>query len=172
MSDNPEPCTTESGESGTARTARIFLVVVDDSEELTVALRYACYRARSCHGRVAILYVMEPSEFLHWMAVENLMREEQRAEAEQKLQRYAKEVNRVSGTLPILHLREGKRRDELLKLIAEEPSISVLVLGAGTGPDGPGPLISYLTGRGLHHLRIPLTIVPGTLTDEQLRAIT
>ena len=169
MSDDPE---NGSDTSGASKAARIFLVVVDESEELTVALRYACYRARACNGRVAILYVMEPQEFLHWMAVENLMREEQRIEAEQKVQRYAKEVYKITGVVAIIHLREGKRRDELLELIAEDPSISVLVLGAGTGPDGPGPLISYLVGRGLHHLRIPLTIVPGTLTDEQLKAIT
>lgn len=151
---------------------RIFLVVVDDSPELKVALRYASLRARKSGGRVALLYVLEPQEMQSFRAVEDLMREEQRAEAEQRLQKLAREVNQVAGTMPALILREGNRRDELMALIDEDPKISILVLAAGTGTEGPGPLVSYLTGRGLPRLRIPLTIVPGGLGNDQLDAIT
>ena len=63
-------------------------------------------------------------------------------------------------------------RDELLDLIHEEPGISILVLAAGTGPEGPGPLVSFIAGKGLSKMRIPVTIVPGGLTDEQLKVIT
>ena len=44
--------------------------------------------------------------------------------------------------MPIVYIREGRTRDELLQLINEEPAISILVLAAGTGPEGPGPLIT------------------------------
>lgn len=151
---------------------RIFLVVVDGSAELTLALSYACRRARACGGRVALLAVMEPTEFQGWRAVEETMREERRLEAEQTLQRHAKEVFRRTATLPALYLREGDRREELLRVIDEDPSISILVLAAGTGPEGPGPLISYLASVGVNKLRVPLTIVPGTLTEDQIAAIT
>jgi len=151
---------------------RIFLVVVDETAELDISLRYACYRARNSGGRVALLYVVEPGEVLGFMAVEDIMREERRVEAEQILQRHARIVNQLTGTLPCIYLREGVRSDELLKLIEEEPSISILVLAAGTGPEGPGPLITYLTGKGAARLRIPLTIVPGKLTEEQILAVT
>ena len=116
---------------------RVFLVVVDDTEELDVALRYACLRAKSTKGRVALLYVMESSEFQHWMAVGDLMREEARSEGEQVLQRCSKQVTAETGQMPVLYLREGERRSELLALMDEEPSISILVLGANTGPRGP-----------------------------------
>ncbi|WP_207480589.1 universal stress protein [Arenibaculum pallidiluteum] len=165
----PEPL---SGSSTPAVPRRIFLVVVDDSSEMDVALRYACYRARNSGGRVALLCVVEPGEVLGFMAVEDIMREERRVEAEQILQRHARIVNQLTGTLPCLYLREGVRQDELLKLTEEEPWISILVLAAGTGPEGPGPLISYLTGKGAARLRIPLTIVPGRLTEEQILAVT
>lgn len=155
-----------------AKPVRIFLVVVDESPELKVALRYACLRARKSGGKVALLYVIEPGEMQHWGAVESLMREEQRNEAEQKLQKLAREVNQLTGTLPALYVREGNRRDEVQALIDEEPSISILVLAAGTDPEGPGPLITYYTGRGLTRLRIPLTIVPGGLKIEDLDPIT
>lgn len=154
------------------KTGRTFLVVADETEEMRSALRYACRRARNTGGRVALLRVVEPAEFQHFAAIGNLMQDEARAEAESLLQRLATEVNETSGEVPMLYVREGQPRDELLKLIDEEPSISILVLASGTGPDGPGPLCSALTGRYINRLRIPLTIVPGNLTNDAIDALT
>ncbi len=147
---------------------RVFLVVVDETEEMKVALRFACLRARRTGGRVALLYVIEPAEFQHWMAVGDLMREEARSEGEQLLQRLAAQVNELVGTIPVLYVREGKVRDELFNLLDEEPRISVLVLGANTGSRGPGPLVSALTGKMIGKLRVPITVVPGNLSDEEI----
>ena len=155
----------------TPKTGRVFLVVVDDSEEMRAALRYACGRARVTQGRVALLRVIEPSEFQHFASIGNLMTEEARQDAEELLQRLAGEVNDVSGQLPVLYVREGNTRDELIKLIDEEPAISILVLAADPGPRGPGPLVTALTGRYVGKLRVPLTIIPGGLTDEQIAAV-
>ncbi len=151
---------------------RTFLVVVDDSEEMRAALRYASRRARHTGGRVALLRVIAPAEFQHFAAIGQLMSDEARADAEQLLQRLGSEVHAISGDLPVIHVREGDPRDELLTLIDQEPSISILVLAAGTGPDGPGPLVSALAGRAVGRLRIPLTIVPGNLTDRLIDSLT
>jgi nucleotide-binding universal stress UspA family protein len=150
---------------------RVFLVVVDQSPELKVALRFAARRARATGGRVAMLYVTEPAE-AEWLGVGEIMREERRAEAEQRLQELSTMVQELSGEMPILYVREGTVREELLKLIDEEPSISILVLGADTGPGGPGPLVTALTGKFLGKLKIPLTIVPGSFSDAEVDAIT
>jgi nucleotide-binding universal stress UspA family protein len=150
---------------------RVFLVVVDESEELQIAVYYAARRAAHTGGRVALLYVIEPTELQHWRAIEDLAQEERREEAEQVMQRLCEDILPVAGSMPIVYIREGVRRDELLALISEEPSISILVLAAGTGPEGPGPLISYLTGKPAARLRIPITIVPGNATVEQLDAL-
>ena len=90
---------------------RIFLVVVDETEEMNVALRFACQRARHTGGRVALLYVIEPSDFQHWRAVEELMREEARSEGEQLLQRLAAQVNELVGAIPILYVREAQTEE-------------------------------------------------------------
>jgi nucleotide-binding universal stress UspA family protein len=149
----------------------VFLVVVDETEEMKVALRFACLRARRTGGRVALLYVIEPAEFQHWMAVEDLMREEARSEGEQLLQRLAAQVNELVGTIPVLYVREGKVREELFKLLDEEPRISILVLGANTGSRGPGPLVSALTGKMIGKLRVPITVVPGNLDDDEISIV-
>lgn len=150
---------------------RIFLVVVDSTAEHRKALRFASQRARNTGGRVALLYVIEPAEFQHWMAVENLMREEARQEAETLLQQISAEVQEISGLTPVFYVREGNPHEELLKLIEEEKTISILVLAAGTDKKGPGPLVSQLAGKLSGTLPIPLTIVPGNLSDAEIDAL-
>ena len=153
-------------------TPRTFLVVVDNSEEMRAALRFACRRARATGGNVALLHVAEPAEFQHFAAIGDIMREEAREEAEQLLQRLATEVHNCSGHYPVLYTREGKPSEELLALVNEEESISVLVLAAGTGSKGPGPLVEAMSSKLVNKLRIPLTIIPGNLTDEEIDQLT
>jgi nucleotide-binding universal stress UspA family protein len=151
---------------------RIFLVVLDDSDEMSVALRFASRRAKKTGGRVALLYVVEPSDFQHWVSVGNLMQEEAREEAEAVLQKHAATANELSGIIPILYLREGDRREQLLSLLDEEPTISILVLAANTEGKGPGPLVTALSSKFVDRLHIPLTLVPGNLSNEDIDAIT
>ena len=96
------------------------------------------------------------------------MREEAGEVGEELLQRYFAEVQRVTGRVPILYIREGARSEELCKSMGEEPSISILVLAAGTDKKGPGPNNIYMTGKGVRQLRVPVTLVPGALTREEM----
>jgi nucleotide-binding universal stress UspA family protein len=150
---------------------RVFLVVVDETAEHHLALHYAARRAAHTGGRLALLNVVEPTGLQHWIAVEELAREERREAAEQLMQRLCDQIAPIAGSMPIVYIREGRPQDELLALINEEPGISILVLAAGTGAAGPGPLISFLTGKAVSRLRIPITIVPGGLTVEQIDAL-
>ena len=111
-------------------------------------------RARATNGRVALLRVIEPAEFQHFATIGNLVKEEARQDAEDLLQRLAGEINGVSGQVPVLYVREGNPRDELISLINEDPAISILVLAADPGPRGPGPLVTALTGRYVGKLRV------------------
>lgn len=147
---------------------RKFLVVVDDTPECRVALRYACGRAGSTEGQVALLRVIEPGDFQHWLSVEERMREEAREEAERLLQGLAAEISERVHIMPELVVREGAAFEEVLAQIDEDPQMRVLVLGAATGPEGPGPLVSALAGRMPGSMPIPVTVVPGSLTDEQI----
>ena len=147
---------------------RVFLVVVDETPEHRVAVRYAARRAAHTGGRLAMLHVIEPAELQHFQAIEELARDERREAAEELLQRLCEEVAPIAESMPFVYIREGRPRDELLTLINEEPAISILVLAAGTGPEGPGPLISYLAGKPAARLRIPITIVPGGLSIDQV----
>lgn len=151
---------------------RVFLVVVDESDEMKVALRYACRRAKNTGGHVALFRSIEPLEFQHWAGVGELMREEAREEAEELLSNLSQQVVEMSGQIPIVYVREGTAREELVKLIDEEPSISILVLAASASGEGPGPLVTYMAGKGSTRMRVPITIVPGNLSDNQIDLVT
>ncbi|MCB1971850.1 MAG: universal stress protein [Geminicoccaceae bacterium] len=159
----------EASSSQNAENGRIFLVVVDDTDEMRNALRFACRRAEHTKGRVALLYVIEPVEFQHWIGIGRMMEEEARQDAEQRLQSLADDVFRLTGTLPAVYLREGSRAEELLSLLHEDPTISLLVLGMASDKNDPGPLVTYLTSNmGRNNLSVPMTLVPGQLTEEQI----
>jgi hypothetical protein len=150
---------------------RVFLVVVDDSPERAVALRYACLRARKSGGRVALLRITEPVGLQEWAGVGALMQEERRQEAEQLLSALATQVQEITGGLPLLLIREGDAVEQVLSVLAEDPRISILVLATAT-EGGPGPLVTALSGRQAGRLRCPMTIVPGGLGDAELDRVT
>lgn len=150
---------------------RILLLVVDESEEFHVALRWACRRAAHTGSRIGLLYVMERPEVTEWIWVQDRMRVDTREEAEGMLQQVAGECYALSGLVPVFFLREGDKREEIIALVDEEPNIAVLVLGAGKGPSGPGPLVSTLVGKMSGSFKIPIVVVPSTLDDDVLLAL-
>ena len=137
-----------------------------------MALRFASLRARNTGGHVVLLYVIEPADFQHWAAVGRLMEEESREEAERVLQTLAADVIEHADIQPVLIVREGRRGEEILKLIEEDPTIDIMVLGAAAEGHGSNELVHLLTSELTKRLSIPLTIVPGNLTDEQLESLT
>ena len=153
---------------------RKYLVIADDSAECRIAARVAARRARhSRNGRVLLLSVIEPTHFHHWLGVND---EFSRDETE----RFGALVDELSAIIaeeveaPAERItREGEARAEIRRLVEEDQDIKVLVLGAATGRKGPGPLISALARNnfafGARH--IPVLVVPGDLTPDQIHAL-
>ena len=150
---------------------RKFLVVLDDSRECLNAMRFAAMRASHTGGGVTILSIIPPEEFNHWIGVGEIMREEARERIHAHFEVFAKWMRDKQNVDPELVIREGEAVTEIMAQISEDPEIGVLVLGAGIGNKGPGPLVSQLT-RNSGTLPIPITIVPGDLSKERLEAIT
>lgn len=172
MAEDSKTPIDDANEAASAEAERIFLVVVDETEEMQKALHFACRRALHTGGRVALLYAIEPPEFQHWLGVEQVMHDEARQQAEQTLQTLAAKVQAITTKMPVLYVREGRTRDELLALIKEEPSISLLVLATATGREGPGPLVTYLVSQLGGQMDIPVTLVPGRLSESEIDAVT
>ncbi|QPH52628.1 universal stress protein [Pontivivens ytuae] len=150
---------------------RKFLVVMDDSPECINAMRFAALRACNTEGGVQILAVIQPEEFQHWIGVGDLMRAEAREKIEEKFAFFAEKMKENEGVTPELVIREGETAKEVLDQIKEDREIGVLVLAAGTQGDGPGPLVTQLAGRMAAQMPVPVTVVPGGMTLEQIRSV-
>ena len=150
---------------------RKFLVVLDDSRECLNAMRFAAMRASHTGAGVAILSIIAPEEFNHWIGVGEIMREEARERIVAHFEVFAKWMRDKQGVDPELIIREGEAVTEILSVIEEDQSIGVLVLGAGNDKKGPGPLVTQLS-RQSGSLPIPITVVPGDLSKEKPEAIT
>ncbi|HQY43624.1 MAG TPA: universal stress protein [Paracoccaceae bacterium] len=150
---------------------RKFLVVLDDSRECLNAMRFAALRAAHTGGGVTILSIIPPDEIQHFMGVADLMRQEARERIEAHFEVFAKWMRDRQGVNPELVIREGEPVGEILSLIRDDPQIGVLVLGAGTEKNGPGPLVTQMS-RSSGSLPIPITIVPGDISKERLESIT
>lgn len=155
---------------------RKFLVVLDDTRECLNAMRFAAMRAAKTGGGVQVLSVIPPGgsgggEFLGWMGVGDIMREEARERVEVHFEVFAKWMRDRQGVDPELVIREGEAVAEIVAQLRDDPEIGVLVLGAGTDSKGPGPLVTQLS-RQSGTLPVPITIVPGDLSKERLEAIT
>lgn len=149
---------------------RKFLVVLDDSRECLNAMRFAAMRASHTGGGVQVLSVIPPEEFNHWLGVGNLMREEARERIEVHYEVFAKWMRDRQNVDPELVIREGEVVAEIMAQVTEDTDIGVLVLGAGTGKGGPGPLVTQLS-KSAGNLPVPVTVVPGDMSKERLESI-
>lgn len=149
---------------------RKFLVILDSSTECLNAIRFAGARASQIKGGVTMLAVIPPEEFNHWIGVADIMRAEARERIEAHFEIFSKIMQDRQKITPNLVIREGVAVTEILNYIKEDPEIGVLVLGAATKGDGPGPLVKYMT-KSSGNLPVPVTIVPGGMTKEAIEAV-
>jgi len=148
-----------------------FLVVVDDTPECDRAVYFASRRASRIGGGVVMLNVIETEDRnQQWLGVADIMRAEAHEHANAMLDQYSARANGVAGLTPERVIREGDKVQEILKLIDEDEDIAALILAASVGKEGPGPLVANL-GKSVGTFPIPIAIVPGHLTDEELDAM-
>jgi nucleotide-binding universal stress UspA family protein len=144
---------------------RKFLVVVDKTPECQVAIRFAARRAQHTEGRVTLLCAAAPVDFQQWQGVEEIMMDEAHQDAEALVYEAAKTINELTGITPELIIEHGEAANCLMELIRRDRDISILVLASGTSKEGPGPLVKLFATKVQP---IPVTIVPGNLTDEEV----
>jgi nucleotide-binding universal stress UspA family protein len=146
------------------------MAVIDGTPECQRAVRYAGRRAKNSNGGLVLLYVIPEGDFQQWLGVEEIMRAEAREEAEAVVAKSAQQVRETIGIEPEVVIREGAVTEQINAAIEEDRDIAILVLAAGSAKEGPGPLVSSIAGRGAA-FPIPVTILPDTLTDEEIDAV-
>ena len=149
---------------------RIYLVVVDDSAESHVALRFAARRAAKTSGSIEVLGIVEPQDFVQFGGVQAAIEEEQRLRIEGVVSAAIGEILDESGIAAQIIIRQGESVRTVREFIGERQEICALVLGAA--PNGsPGPLVADFTGNDAGLLPCPVMIIPGSLNDERLERL-
>jgi nucleotide-binding universal stress UspA family protein len=146
---------------------RIYRVVIDDSPEAEIALRFAARRAAKTGGGVEILTMLPPQEFIAFGGVQATIEEEARQNAEALVQRAAGTLFAESGIVPAITVRDGEGPKVIRETLAANPEIAALVL-ATAASGAPGALVTHFTGADAGTLSVPIMIVPGSLTPEQI----
>jgi nucleotide-binding universal stress UspA family protein len=151
---------------------RKLLVIVDETPEVEGALYYAAGRVQHTGGRILLLYVIEPDNQF-WEGVRQVQLEEQTNKARALFRLFRRKLNNEGFEDVAVEevIREGKKVDEILKQIDEDEDIAVLVLGASNEAAGPGPLVTAFAGPMASKFPIPVTIVPGDLALEDIKAL-
>ena len=155
---------------GAKQAKRTYLVVVDDSNEARVALRFAARRASKTGGRVEVLGIVEPQDFVQFGGVQAAIEQEQRLRIEGVVSAAIGEILDESGLEANIIVQQGEVVRTVRDYLAGRDEVAALVLGAA--PSGsPGPLVAHFTGHDAGKLPCPVMIIPGSLSEQRLEQL-
>jgi nucleotide-binding universal stress UspA family protein len=149
---------------------RTYLVVIDDSAEAAVALRFAARRAAKTNGRIEVLGIVEAQDFVQFGGVQAAIAEEQRLRIEGIVSASVGEILDESGVEAKIIVQQGEPVKTVRDYIGEREEVTALVLGAASSGD-PGVLVSNFCGNDAGKLPCPVMLIPGSLSDERLEQL-
>ena len=118
-----------------------------------------------------MLSVVTPPDNFEWIGVGEAMREEAEDEARERLEKAGADARSDAGVDPQTAIRVGEKAEEIVAQIEEDEDVSFLVLAAGSGKEGPGPLVTAIAGKAASTFPIPVVIVPAGLSGEEIDAL-
>jgi nucleotide-binding universal stress UspA family protein len=149
--------------------SRKFLVLVDDSPVCDRAVSFAANRVKRTGGTLVLLSVIDSEDFGQFIGVGDVMRAEARQQAERMLDTRIARIREIGQVRTETVIREGRPAEAIEQLLADDPGIAILVIAAGQGDKGPGPLVTHFAAH--NRLHVLVTIVPGAMTDEEIVAV-
>ncbi len=149
---------------------RTYLVIMDETPESQLALRFASRRAADTGGSVHIIALVPKQQFTAFGGVQATIEDEAKSRAEVLVLAAAGHLLEESGRMPSIAVKVGDGVKVVQDYLSEHGNIAALVLAAAAeGP--PGPLIAHFAGHRAGHLPCPLMIVPGGLSEDEIDAI-
>ena len=150
---------------------RVYLVIMDETAEAALALRFAARRALRTGGAVHILALVPRQDFVAFGGIQATIEEEARDRAEILATTAAGSLASESGLVPIIAVRQGDGPQVVRDYLKDHPEVSALVLG--TAPDGaPGPLVHHFMNNSPGRLPCPVMVVPGSMPEEEVDRLT
>jgi nucleotide-binding universal stress UspA family protein len=152
-------------------TAGTYLVVVDETPECRLALRFAALRARRTGEEVMLIHVLRPPQFVQWGRVQETIAAEQQEAAERLLADAAVSAASLLGRPVQTAILSGKPSEQVLGFVRDHPQVRSLVLAAASR-GRPGPLVEHFAGERAGSLPCLIILVPGGLDEDELDRLT
>ncbi|RVQ69766.1 universal stress protein [Croceicoccus ponticola] len=149
---------------------RVYLVIMDETPEARVALRFASRRAAKTNGAVHIIALVPKQQFVAFGGVQATIEAEAKSRAEVLVMAAAGNLLNESGRMPAISVKVGDGAKVVADYLVEHGEVAALVLGAAA-EGAPGPLVAHFAGQRAGQLPCPLMIIPGGLSDEQIDAL-
>ena len=151
---------------------RKVMVLGDNSLSTRAAVAWAAHWSLRTNDEIVLFHVIVPDQAMGFGVMQNIMRAEQHQAAQRMLDTFSGYAERLTGRAPQWLIKEGPLKETVRDTLKDEPDLSLLVLSASHRETGPAPLIGYLSSRMGSRVQVPLVLVPGTLTAEQIDAMT
>jgi nucleotide-binding universal stress UspA family protein len=145
---------------------RVYLVIIDETQEAHCALRFAARRAHDTGGTVHLLAIVPRQSFSAFGGVQATIEEEARDRAEVLANSAAGELMSESGMMPQITVKIGDGKSVITDYLEDHPEVAALVLAAAK-EGGPGPLVTHFSAHA-GTLPCPLFIVPGGLSEDEI----
>lgn len=150
--------------------AASYLVCVNAEEYSETALHFTCYLAKKNNGSVILLHVIEPSDYLSIGVVADKMKQEKMEDSQKLLNELAGKAKDRSSIMPMVIVREGLIENEIISVVEEDPSIKMLIVGV-SGNAKKCKTTQLLVSNIGNKLKIPMLIVPGSFSAEQMEEV-
>ena len=150
-----------------------LLLCIEDSQHSRIALKFAACKAKNLGFTLEMIHVINPSEYNTntLFGGGEKIRDERRVEVEKIMKVFAAEVQKLYTFTPSYIIKEGVLGEEIVKAISSDGNFSMLILGKAAQELKSKDIISQLTSELALKIMIPMIIVPGNLTDQQIEEL-
>ena len=152
---------------------RNYFVVIDDSEEMWTAVKFAIKRAKSTKSNLTTISFIESISdgMMLTSSTEKILDKEQISSEKIKhkeVHDFIFERSKIKAKTEIFKISEI---DELINFLNSYSSNSTIVLATSKDIGKPGPLIDKLIYEKGNSLHCPLVIINGNLEDKEIEKI-
>ena len=148
---------------------RVYLVVMDETDEAKKAVRFASRRSAKTDGTLHILALVPQQNFNAFGSVQATIEQEARERAEVLATSAAGNIFEEGGKMPQIAVKVGGGQTVIRDYLKDHGDIAALVLGAAA-EGNPGPLVTHFTSIS-GSLPCPVYIVQGSLSNEEIDAL-
>lgn len=153
---------------GIPPSGRRVLVLVNGELTTRAAVAWAAHWCNRTGDGIVLFHVIEPDHAMGFGVMQDLMRAEQWQAAERMLATFSSYAEKLTGRAPEHMVREGPLKETVREVLKSEPNLSLLVIAASHREAGPAPLIGYLASRMGSRVQVPMVLVPGSLTGDEI----